>query len=114
MFSAYASEEVPGVIQRSARASSEFVHHMNDISLTTAEVTGEARRGGGRGGYGTSSEDETSYLDLMLQEQVLEPRDVASGLVYTPFNRGFAEFRIEIPTGTTTHTFRYTVHTNGE
>lgn len=113
-FSAYASEEVPGVVQRSAQASSEFVHHMNEFSLTSAEVTGEAKRGGGRGGYGTSSEDETSYLDLMLQEQVIQPRDVASGLVYTPFNRGFDGFRIEIPTGKTTHTFRYTIHTNAE
>lgn len=113
-FSAYASEEVPGVVQRSAQSSSEFVHHMNDLSLNKVELTGEARRGGGRGGYGSSPDDETSYMDLMLQEQVLQPRDVASGLVYTPFNRGFDAFRIEIPTGKTTHTFRYMVHTNAE
>lgn len=114
-FSAYSPGEVPSIVQQSAQASSEFVHHMGGLTgTTTSEVAGEAQRGGSRGGYSGGSDDNSSYLDLMLQKRQLGDGAAAGGLVYTPFNRGFAQFRIEVPIGQTTHTFRFAVRREDE
>jgi hypothetical protein len=113
-FPAYAPGDVPGIVQRSAQSSSEFVESMGDFkTMTSSEMTGEAQKGGSRGGYGADADEGTSYMDLMLKEQVLGSRNAASGLVYTPFNREFKTFRIEIPLGNTTHTFRFEI-TSGD
>jgi hypothetical protein len=116
-FSAYAPGEVPGVVERAALSSRKSVMEMSQLSVTSSAVYGaeEGRGSGNTGGYGSSGgTSDRSYMDYMLREKTLTPNNVASGLVYTPFNRNVEGFRMEIPVGSKTHVFRFTVQSASE
>jgi len=107
--SAYAPGEVPDVVAQSAQNSAKYVRQM-DVTTgtsTTAAVGGVEKTQPAGYGSGEENEEDRSYMDLMLKEQSLSPQDVASGLVYTPFNRSIEAFRLKVAAGKTTHVFRF-------
>lgn len=112
--SAYSPGEVPSVVAQSARASGKSVMEMDNLNVSSNTISGGERKRGinaGTGSYGSPPESEGSYMDLMLQGQSISPQNVASGLVYTPFNRNIDNFRLEIPVGDKTHVFRFQAQT---
>lgn len=108
-FEAYNPVEAPTVVQQSAQGSAATVYALESLSVSGQTVVGEQKRGGGRGGYGSESSSQDSYLELMLQEETLSPNNAMGGLVYTPFEEGVKEMSIEVPVGQETHVFNYNV-----
>jgi hypothetical protein len=109
-FSAYSPDEVPNIVKNAAEASRESFFGMNSMNVTgQSAMGGERGMAGSRGGYGSDSDSGGSYLDLMLKEQVLSGKQATSGLVFTPFSTGIQAFRLTVPIGDATHTFRFTV-----
>ncbi|MFB6285689.1 MAG: hypothetical protein ABEK03_03815 [Candidatus Bipolaricaulia bacterium] len=108
-FSAYAPGEVPDLVAQSARNSARYVRQMDATTGggTSAAVGGVEKTQPAGYGSDEGDEEDRSYMDLMLKEQSLSPQDVASGLVYTPFNRSIKAFRLKVSVGKTTHVFRF-------
>ena len=109
-FSAYSPDEVPNIVKNAAEESRESFFGMNSMNVTgQSAMGGERGEAGSQGAYGSGSDSGSSYLDLMLKEQMLSGNQATSGLVFTPFSTGIQAFQLTVPIGDATHTFPFTV-----
>lgn len=107
-FSAYASNEVPGVVARSGVRDSDLLAALNESSgLTGQRYRGTEQTGPTAGPYASNEKESAAPEDLMLKKGTLSSGNAVGGLVYTPFSNDVRRFRITVPVGETTHEFVY-------